>query len=439
MAKALRVYPQTTPLRGTITVPGDKSVSHRAVMLGSLATGTSIVRRWLPAGDPVATLEIFRQLGVSIQVTKNSPTSWDLEIEGVGLHGLQPTDRPLDAKNAGTCIRLLAGIMAGQRFTSVLDGSRQLRLRPMTRITKPLQQMGALIDSKDGKAPLTINPSSLTGITYEMPVASGQVKSCVLLAGLYASGETAVIQPGEARDHTERMLQAMGADVQQDGSRISIRPVQQLNPLDMTVPADISSAAFPLVAAAIVPHSEITIENCGLNETRTGILDMLKVMGAEFTAAHPAQTGGEPTADLSIRFSEMHSADIGGAVVVRGIDEFPILTVAMSQAAGVGSVSDAAELRVKEVDRIGVLAGELSKMGVVMDQRPDGFSIKGPVHLHGSTVDSYDDHRLGMSLAIAGLVANSPTIVTEANCMADSFPGFVETMQALGAHMEWLE
>ena len=438
MNQKLRVYPQTTPLKGTITVPGDKSVSHRAIMLGSLAEGISHVRRWLPAGDPRATLGIFRQMGVQIEVEETSPTAWDLTIHGVGLHGLQPSDEPLDSRNAGTCIRLLAGVMAGQRFPSVLDGSDQLRKRPMARVTIPLAQMGANIRATDGKAPMFVDPADLQAIQYHLPVASAQIKSCVLLAGLYANGTTQVIEPGPGRDHTERMLSAIGVDVQVDDNVITLNPPQApLQPLDLIVPADISSAAFPIVAASIVPHSEITIENCGQNKTRTGILEMLQTLGAEFALANTRTTGGEPAADVTVRFSEMHGANIGGPVVVRGIDEFPVLAVALSQAAGRSVVTDAAELRVKEVDRISMTARELGKMGVVMNEHPDGFEIEGPIKLHGAEVDSHDDHRLGMMLAVAGLIADSPTTISEANCIADSFPGFVETMQALGARMEW--
>ncbi|MFT5193447.1 MAG: 3-phosphoshikimate 1-carboxyvinyltransferase [Candidatus Promineifilaceae bacterium] len=443
MTKTLKVFPQTTPLRGAITVPGDKSVSHRAIILCSLANGTSHIKRWLPAGDPVSTLQIFRQMGVKIDVVEHSQTHWDLIVEGVGMHGLKPTDEPLDSRNAGTCIRLLAGVMAGQRFASVLDGSEQLRKRPMKRIADPLAQMGANIKTTEGNAPIFIEPAELKPFIYEMPVASAQVKSCVLLAGMYTDGITGVIQPGAARDHTERMLNAMGADVRTEntekGELITIRQIQELQAIDLTVPADISSAAFPLVAAAIIPHSEITVENCGQNETRTGILDILEAMGAELTVTNPSSIGGESSGDLKISFSEMHGTQVGGSVVVRAIDEFPILAVALSQAAGVSSVRDAADLRVKEVDRISVLAGELRKMGVEMEEVADGFNINGPVRLHGADVDSHDDHRLGMSLAIAALAADSPTTIREANCIADSFPGFVETMNALGARMEWIE
>ena len=373
MSKKLLVRPQKTPLKGTIIVPGDKSISHRSVMLGAIADGTSIIRRWLPAGDTLATLEAMRAMGVHIEIEKKSPTAWDLQIEGVGLHGLQPPAGSLNLKNAGTGIRLLAGIMVGQRFSSVLDGSGQLRKRPMGRITDPLSEMGAIIDATNGCAPMTIEPAELQGVRYKMKVASGQVKSALLLAGLYADGDTAVYQPGPARDHTERMLQAMGVNVTEEDNWITLhKPAGELKlqPLDLTVPSDISSAAFPIVAASIVPHSKIVLENVEMNETRTGILDMLKEMGANFTLSNKRITGGEPIADLTVSFDELHTADLRGEVVVRGIDELPIWAVAASQAAGRSTVHDAAELRVKEVDRIGVLGGELRKLGIQMIDYP---------------------------------------------------------------------
>ncbi|MCB8943536.1 MAG: 3-phosphoshikimate 1-carboxyvinyltransferase [Ardenticatenaceae bacterium] len=433
----LLIRPQTTPLNGTISVPSDKSISHRAVMLAALAEGTSQVRNWLPAGDTIATLEAMRAMGVPIDVTEVTPQSWDLRVEGRGLHGLQPPAGPLDCRNAGTCMRLLAGIMAGQSFPSVLDGSGQLRKRPMRRITDPLQQMGAKIESVNGRAPLTITPSQLHGVAYRMNVASAQVKSALLLGGLYAAGETRVYQPGPARDHTERMLAAMGVPVVTEGDWVILRG-GALWAQDLTVPGDISSAAFPLVAAAIVPHSQITVTNIGYNDTRTGILDMLQAMGATFTIANERVTGGETAVDLTFTFSELHSTEVGGTTVVRGIDEFPIWAVAATQAAGDSTARDAAELRVKEVDRISVLAGELQKLGVNLTEHPDGFTVHGPLRLQGAEVDSHDDHRLGMCLAVAGLVATGETIVHNAHCVADSFPGFVETMQALGANMEWV-
>ena len=437
----LRVAPQKKPLRGRIFVPGDKSISHRAVLLGTLADGVSIIRNWLPAGDTLATLEVVRALGVLIEVDEKETWAWDLRIEGRGLNGLSAPSGPLNCKNAGTSMRLLAGIMAGQAFPVVIDGSEQLRKRPMRRISDPLAQMGALIESQDGRAPLHITPAKLHGINYEMAVASAQVKSAILLAGLYAAGETSVYQPGPARDHTERMLAAMGVPLESDGSWITLpaeRPLS-LKPLDLTVPGDISSAAFPLVAAAIIPHSEITLVNIGANETRTGLLDMLQAMGAQFSLQNERETGGETAVDLLVRFDELHAADVSGDMVVRGIDEFPIMAVAATQAAGTSTVSDAGELRVKEVDRISVLAGELRKMNVPIDEKEDGFTVHGPLRLHGATVDSHDDHRLAMSLAVAGLAADSPTWIENAQCAHDSFPAFVEAMQSLGANMKWEE
>lgn len=443
MNKQLLVHPQKTPLHGVIAVPGDKSISHRAVMLASLAEGTSLIRRWLPAGDTLATLTAVQSLGVTIQIEKRSDIAWDLTIEGRGLHGWHAPTQPLDCRNAGTGLRLLAGLLAGQKFPSVLDGSRQLRQRPMRRIIDPLSEMGATIQSKNGRAPLTITPSQLHGIEYRMNVASAQVKSAILLAGLYAQGETRVNQPGPARDHTERMLQAMGVPVRTEGNWVILPTAPksgwQLRPLDLTVPADPSSAAFPLVAAAIVPHSQITIAGVGLNETRTGILDMLQAMGAELTVENEHFSGGERLGDLTVSFSELHSTTVQGDTVVRGIDELPVWAVATTQAAGVSQVHNAAELRVKEVDRISVLAGELRKLGVDMIESPDGFSVAGPMRLFSGEVDSHDDHRLGMSLAVAGLITHGLTLVNDADCIADSFPGFVEMMQSLGANLEWME
>lgn len=439
---ALRVYPQQEPLRGQVTVPGDKSISHRAVMLASLAQGQSQVRRWLPAGDTQATLEAMRVLGVEIVVHRQSEQAWNLQIAGRGLHGLRAPEMALNCRNAGTCMRLLAGILAGQRFPSTLDGSEQLRKRPMRRIVEPLRHMGAQIEAQDGRAPLRIMPSSLSGIDYQMPVASAQVKSAVLLAGLYAGSQTQVRQPGPARDHTERMLQAMGVNVQTEDNHISLQPPvsgQPLQALDLTVPGDISSAAFVLVAATAVPHSQVEIQNVGINETRTGILSLLGVMGAQIGIGNRRASGGEPVADLTASFAEMHGAEVGGDLVVRAIDEFPIWAVATTQADGRSILRDAAELRVKEVDRIERLATELRRMDVPVTEREDGFTIEGPLRPRGATVDSHGDHRLGMALAIAGLLGDGPTTVMGAGCISDSFPGFVETMTALGAHLEWIE
>ncbi|MBP9501597.1 MAG: 3-phosphoshikimate 1-carboxyvinyltransferase [Candidatus Promineofilum sp.] len=434
---------QATPLTGAVSVPGDKSISHRAVMLAALADGPSIIRNWLPAGDTLATLEVMRALGVGIEIVRHSSHSWDLFVEGRGLRGLKRPSESLNCRNAGTAIRLLAGLMAGQSFPSVLEGSEQLRKRPMRRVTEPLRLMGADIKSDEGHAPLTIRPSSLHGIEYKMEVASAQVKSSILLAGLYANNAVRVYEPGPARDHTERLLIAMGTIITKNQGWVTLGDAplggRRLLPVDMTVPGDFSSAAFPLVAAAIVPHSRITIKQVGVNATRTGLLDILRAMGADITISNQHVTGGELIADVSVSHTELHATEVDGALVVRAIDEFPIWAVATTQAAGDSVARDAAELRVKEVDRIAVLAGELRRLGVSMDEREDGFAVRGPQSLRGAEVYSHNDHRLGMALAVAGLVAEGTTLVDGATCMADSFPGFIETMQQLGASLDWAE
>ena len=435
----LRVFGGGGALRGEVVVPGDKSISHRAVMLAALAQGESVIDHWLPAGDTLATLATMRALGAAIMAQPTTPQSWRLTVQGGGLLGLRAPDAPLDCANAGTCLRLLAGILCGQSFASVLDGSAQLRRRPMRRITAPLRQMGAAISDTEGHAPLAIQPAPLRGIRYAMPVASAQVKSAILLAGLYAQGETAVFQPGPARDHTERMLAHMGARLMAADGWVTLPPGSvHLAPLHLTVPADISSAAFLLVAAGIVPHSQVTLRGVGVNPTRTGVLDALAAMGGAVTLAAQREAGaGEPVADLTMTFGEWRAVAIGGEMVVRAIDELPILAVAATQAAGRTVVRDAAELRVKEVDRIGALAGELRKLGAAVTEQADGFVIEGPTRLRGARVHSHGDHRLGMALAVAALVAEGETIIEDAACMADSFPGFVETMRALGAGMRY--
>jgi 3-phosphoshikimate 1-carboxyvinyltransferase len=444
----LIVRPQRTPLTGSTIVPGDKSISHRAVMLAGLAQGNSGIRGWLPAGDTIATLEIMQALGVEIIIDKLSQRAWDLTIDGRGLFGLRRPESALDCRNAGTCMRLLAGVMAGQAFPAVLDGSEQLRRRPMGRIITPLRQMGALVQAEHDRAPLTFRPASLSAIDYQLPVASAQVKSAILLAGLYARGETRVREPGPTRDHTERLLEAMGLAIQRDqgwlalsfaGDRGSGIRERALRPLDLDVPGDLSSAAFVMVAASIIAHSKVTIEGVGQNQTRSGLQDILQAMGATLSVAGRRVTGGEPVADLTVAFDELQATAISGDTVVRAIDEFPIWAVAATQAAGESRLRDAAELRVKEVDRISLLANELAKMGARIDEYPDGMAISGPTRLHGAQVDSHGDHRLGMALAVAGLAANSETIVEDAGCIADSFPGFAEVMNALGADLTFHE
>jgi 3-phosphoshikimate 1-carboxyvinyltransferase len=421
-------------LQGRVHVPGDKSISHRALIFGALADGISQVRGFLPAGDTLATLGCMRMLGVPID--RRDETT--LTVHGRGLHGLQAPAVPLDCVNAGTAIRLLAGVMAGQSFPSVLDGSEQLRRRPMRRITDPLREMGAQITDSDGRAPLYFEPARLRGITYTMPVASAQVKSGVLLAGLFADGPSTVIEPGPARDHTERMLIGMGADVQVSDGRVTLLPPSILRPLDVTIPGDMSSAAFVIVAALLLGAGEVTISGVNVNSTRTGILDILAQMGALVRQSAVWDEAGEPVADVMVGRSPLRGATIAGDLIVRAIDEFPALMVAATQAEGETVVADAAELRVKETDRIAVMAGELRKLGGQLDERPDGFALRGPQPLRGAVVDGHDDHRVAMSLVIAGLCAEGETLVHDARCVNDSFPGFVETLQTLGAGLEWV-
>ena len=418
-------------MRGEVTVPGDKSISHRAVMLAAIAKGRSEIRNWLAAGDTEATLGAMRDLGVPIE--RHDANT--LSIEGGGM---RPAARPLNLMNAGTGIRLLAGIMAGQQFPSVLDGSAQLRRRPMKRITDPLQLMGADIESSGGAPPLRIKPAALKGITYELPVASAQVKSAILLAGLYGDSPTTVIQPGPARDHTERMLRSLGVDIRADGAdgnAITVTPNDRLSPLDITVPGDVSSAAFLLMAGLLVPDSDITVKGVNLNPTRTGIIDVLGEMGADITISNRDEQAGEPIGDIRARTSQFKGVEIGGDSVVRMIDEFPILMVAALSADGETHVRDAKELRVKETDRIAVMAGELRSLGAEIEEREDGFRILGPQALNGAIVDGHDDHRIAMSLTIAGLIAAEGTLVNDAACAGDSFPGFAETLISCGARM----
>jgi len=419
-------------LHGTCRVPGDKSISHRALILGALAEGDSVVEGLLDAGDTRATRRVMQALGAAIEQQNGA-----LIVRGRGLRGLTPPAAALNCGHAGTAIRLLAGALAGQRFTSVLDGSAQLRRRPMRRVVEPLRQMGAQIADTEGRAPLRITGSTLKGVAYRMPVASAQVKSALLLAGLYASGPTVVLESGPARDHTERMLRTMGVDVEMAANCcVTLVPPAGLRPLSLRVPGDPSSAAFVLVAALLAGAGDVTIAGVGVNETRTGLLDILVAMGAEIDLAQPREESGEPVADLVTRRAALRGTVIEGEWVVRAIDEFPALMIAATQAEGVTEVRGAAELRVKETDRIAVMAAELRELGAVIDERPDGFRIIGPQRLRGAVVDGHDDHRVAMALVLAGLVADGPTIVTDAACIEDSFPGFVATLQALGADVE---
>lgn len=419
-----------SPLQGSCAVPGDKSISHRALLFGALAEGTTRVRGFLDGGDCRATLAVIEQLGVEVERVSET----ELVVHGRGLDGLQPPAAPLDCVNSGTTMRLLAGILAGQAFPSTLIGSDQLQRRPMRRITTPLEQMGAAIDSRDGAAPLELEPRPLRGIQYQLPVASAQVKSCVLLAGLYAQGETEVFEPGPARDHTERMLLAMGAPLSSGMSRISIRrPSKPLRALQVDVPGDPSSAAFLLVAGALVPGSALTLTGVGTNPTRTGLLEALRGMGAAIELRDPREPAGEPVADLVVRAGPLRGARVEGDAIVTLIDELPVLAVAATQAAGVTEVRDAGELRVKETDRIATTVAELTKLGAKIEALDDGFRVEGPTPLRGAAVTSHGDHRLAMALTVAGLLAGGETVIADADCAADSFPGFVDLLRGLGA------
>ncbi len=422
-------------LTGNCRVPGDKSISHRAVMFSAIANGVSTVRNFLDGGDCRATIDVMRGLGVRVE--ESSPT--ELVIHGRGLDGLLEPAEFLNCGNSGTTIRLMTGLLAGQKFTSFLTGTPQIRRRPMARTVKPLRQMGAVIVGRQegNYAPLGIGGTTLRGMDYTMPVASAQVKSCLLLAAMYAQGLTVIRQPGPARDHTERMLGAMGAPISVYGNTIhSERPDRELSPLDIDVPGDISSAAFLLVAAAIVPGSRLTISGVGVNPTRTGIVDALVEMGAQIEYRNQRDQSGEPVADLEIQYAELRGSTFDGEQIVTMIDELPVLAVAASQAHGRTVVKDAGELRVKETDRIASTVTELRKLGVNIEPTPDGFIVEGPTRLIGGPVESQGDHRLAMATAVAALAAHGPTTVYGADVTADSFPGFESTLQALGADLE---
>lgn len=398
------------------------------MLFGALAQGTTRIRGWLAAGDTEATLRCVMALGVPVERH---------DVSTLTLHGgaLQAPAEPLDFVNAGTGIRLAAGVMAGQPFPSILDGSEQLRRRPMKRVVDPLRLMGADIEAHEGRAPLTIRPAVLRGITYPMPVASAQVKSAVLLAGLFAEGQTTIVQPGPARDHTERMLSAMGVSITTEGDHITLTPPDALTPLDLTVPGDFSSAAFLLVAGCVIPGSEIIIEGVNLNETRTGLMEALLAMGADIVILEQGIEGGEPAGTLRVRHAPLRAVEVGGELVVRMIDEFPIFMVAALCAEGRTVVRDAAELRVKETDRLSVMRAELERLGAQIIETPDGFIIDGPQALRGAVVDGHDDHRIAMSMAVAALVASGETTVTDAKCAGDSFPGFADALISLGARL----
>jgi 3-phosphoshikimate 1-carboxyvinyltransferase len=408
-------------LKGVISVPGDKSISHRAVILGSIAGGTTTVRGFLPAEDCLRTAAVFRMMGVAIEQRGDA-----LRIEGRGLRGLAEPSDVLDLGNSGTGMRLLTGLMAGQSFFSVVTGDETLRRRPMRRVVDPLRQMGAVIAGRNGGefAPLAVTGRPLKGIRYDLPVASAQVKSALLLAGLTAEGPTRLTEPSASRDHTERMLLAFGADLRVEGTTVTVHPAESLKSRDLEIPGDPSSAAFFVVAALIVPGSELTIRSVGVNPTRTGFIDVLHQMGADLRLENRREIGGEPAADLVVRSGPLKGVAVDPALVPRAIDEFPVLAVAAAFAEGETLIRGAEELRVKESDRIAVMAAELRKLGARVEELPDGLRITGGAPLAGAVCESRGDHRVAMAMAVAGLAASGETLIEDAACIETSFPGF---------------
>ena len=413
-------------VQGEIRVPGDKSISHRSIMLGSLAQGQTVVRGLLRGEDNLATLNAFRAMGVEVRDDGDT-----LVITGRGVHGLQEPADLVDCGNSGTSIRLLTGLLAGQRFFSVLTGDPYLRKRPMRRVLEPLSRMGARIFGREGgeKAPLAVVGSPLTGISYASPIASAQVKSALLLAGLYATGETTVTEPTLSRDHSERMLRHFGADLTTFPGGVTIRGGRDLTGGEIRVPGDISSAAFFLVAATVVPGSELLIRDVGMNPSRTGILDILTAMGAAIEVQNLRELTGEPVADLLVRSAHLTGIEIGGALVPRAIDEFPVLCVAAALAEGRTVVRDARELRVKETDRIAAMAANLRLAGATVTETEDGMVIEGRESLMGCAAESYGDHRIAMAMLVAGLVARGETTVRDVGCIATSFPDFIPLLE----------
>jgi 3-phosphoshikimate 1-carboxyvinyltransferase len=422
-------------LRGRVRVPGDKSISHRSIMLGSIAEGTTHVSGFLEGADAISTMNVFRALGVRIE----GPHEGRVVVHGVGRGGLRAAAGPLDCGNAGTAMRLLIGLLSGQQFESTLIGDESLTKRPMRRVADPLTRMGAKIHTVEGRPPVRIEPAqgSLRAIEYQMPMASAQVKSSLLLAGLYADGETVVTEPAPTRDHTERMLEGFGVQLSRQGPTVRLRGGQSLQATDIDVPADISSAAFFLVGASIASGSDLMLEHVGVNPTRTGVLDILRLMGADIERLNQRTVGGEPVADLRVRSADLRGAEIPAELVPLAIDEFPVLFVAAACARGRTVVTGAEELRVKESDRIAVMADGLRALGIHAQPTPDGMIIEGrggqagPVFGQGS-IASHGDHRIAMAFAIAALRAAGTLRIDDTLNVATSFPGFVELAAGAG-------
>jgi 3-phosphoshikimate 1-carboxyvinyltransferase len=426
--ETIELQPTVNGLKGVIEIPGDKSISHRSVMFGSIANGVTRVTNFLPGDDCLSTISCFRKLGVVIEENEN-----EITIYGNGFDGLKEPNDLLDVGNSGTTIRLLLGILAGRPFHSSLIGDHSIGKRPMTRVTEPLKTMGAKIDGrKNGEfTPLSMRGGSLNPIHYQMPVASAQVKSALILAGLQAEGETTIIEKAESRDHTERMIRKFGGEIQKDNRTITVKGGQKLIASDILVPGDISSAAFFLVAGAIVPDSEIVLKNVGLNPTRTGIIEIMKKMGANLEIHQNVADAFEPVGDLTIKTSSLKGTVIEGDVIPRLIDEIPIIALLATQAEGKTIIKDASELKVKETNRIDTVVQELTKLGASIEATEDGMIIQGGTALKGGTVSSHGDHRIGMMLAIASLLCKDEVHLENPEAISVSYPNFFSHLNSL--------
>ena len=422
------IFHKVTSLKGEVTIPGDKSISHRAVMFGSLAEGTTEVTNFLQGADCLSTISCFRKLGIQIENTADR-----ILIHGKGLHGLSESSETLDTGNSGTTTRLISGILAGQSFTTFLNGDASIQTRPMKRIMTPLSMMGADITSLNGNncAPLRICGGHLHGITYQSPVASAQVKSCVLLAGLYADAPTSVTEPVLSRNHTELMLAGFGAKVTSSGTTATIEPEPDLKGMKIEVPGDISSAAYFIAAGLIIPNSEILVKNVGINPTRDGILRVAIEMGGGITILNEKISGGEPTCDLLVRSSSLKGVTVGGEIIPTLIDEIPMIAVMACFAEGTTIIKDAQELKVKESNRIDTVVTNLKAMGAHIEATDDGMIIEGGYPLHGAVIDSHLDHRIAMSFTIGALGADGETTIEGADYVKISYPEFYETLEIL--------
>ena len=431
-----RIEPARGPLHGDITVPGDKSIGHRAVIFASIASGRSRIFNLSGGEDNLRTVQAFKDMGIGIWSEGNS-----LCIEGRGWDGLSMPRETIDCGNSGTTMRLLSGVLAGRPFSSRLDGDASLRQRPMQRVIDPLGRMGAQIRSREGKglAPLEIQGAKLKAIDYRMPVASAQVKSAILLAGLQAEGVTSLEEPQSSRDHTELMIKGFGGEAKVEGRSVTVMGGQELSGREVRIPGDISSAAFFLVAAAVIPGSEIIVRDAGVNPTRDGVIEVLRRMGAKVQFLNPRIETGEPVADIKVYGGQLTGVEIGPEMAARTIDEYPILAVAGALAAGVTTISGVKELRYKESDRIATMTEGLHHLGVEVEEREDGMTIRGGKPLEAATVKTYGDHRVAMSLAIAGLSTNGGLQMDDAGCVDTSFPGFFELLKRMCSHSVSLE